>query len=175
MGIKKYLGIATTALALTGFAAAQNNQQNASQLVAANAILLHALDAKTIKQGDAVTAKLTQTVHIAGGKELPRNTQLIGHVDEVQPALNNGASKVVLTFDKAKLTNGEQIAIKSTIIGVFPEGTEQLPPSLNPQLQIEQQPTSAHGYALNSNVQGDNSGTLTAQGKNVHLGDGTSL
>jgi hypothetical protein len=175
MGIKKFLGIATTALALTGFAAAQNNQQSTSQLVGADAILIHSLDAKTIKQGDTVTAKLTQTVHIAGGKELPRNTQLIGHVDEVQPSQNNGTSKVVLTFDKAKLANGEQVAIKSTIVGVFPEGTKELLPTLNPELQVEQQPSGPHGYSLTSNVQGDNSGTLSAQGKNVHLGDGTSL
>jgi len=49
-----------------------------------------------------VTAKLTSSVHLPGGTELKRSTLLTGHIDQVQPAVNNGASTVVLTFDKAQ-------------------------------------------------------------------------
>lgn len=177
-GIAKYLGIVTTALTLTAFASAQNTQSDtatgANQLVAANAELLHALDAKTAKQGDTVTAKLTQSVRV-GGTELPRNTQLIGHIDEVQPSANKGLSKVVLTFDQARLANGQQVAVKSTIVGIYPAGTDLVAPDLNPQMNVQQEATSAHGFALTSSVADSNSGTLQANGKNVHLGDRTEL
>lgn len=177
-GFAKYLGIVTTALTLTAFASAQNTQQDtttgANQLVAANAELLHALDAKTAKQGDTVTAKLTQTVRV-GGAELPRNTQLIGHIDEVQPSANNGVSKIVLTFDQARLASGQQVAIKSTIVGIYPAGTDLIAPDLNPDLTVDQEASGAHGTALSSSVADSNSGTLKANGKNVHLGDRTEL
>ncbi|HEX3438271.1 MAG TPA: hypothetical protein VHT24_16000 [Pseudacidobacterium sp.] len=172
--VSKYLGIATTALALTALGAAQETQ-NTNQLVAANAELVHNLDAKTAKQGDTVTAKLTESIHIPGGKELPRNALLIGHIDEVQPSQNNDVSKIVLTFDEARLQNGQQIAVKSTIVGVYPAGSDLVTPILNPELQMHQEPSGAHGYALTSSVMDSNSGTLSANGKNVRLGDGTEL
>lgn len=179
-GLAKYLGIATTVLALTTLARAESRQVNdttrASQLVAAQAELQHTLDAKTAKQGDTVTAKLTESVHIADGTKLPRNTQLIGHIDEAQPAQNKGESKVVLTFDHARLANGQQIAIKSTIVNVSPEGSAGVVDlSLTPELEIKQAPTSRHGYGLTSSVAESNSGTLSANGKNVHLETGTEL
>ena len=179
-GLAKYLAIATTALALTTLARADNRQVNdtmgASQLVAAQTELQHELDAKTAQQGDTVTAKLTESVHIADGTKLSRNTQLIGHIDEVEHSQNKGESTVVLTFDQARLANGQQIAIKSTIVNVSPEGSPGvLGLSLTPELQITQAPTSRHGYGLTSSVADSNSGTLSANGKDVHLKTGTEL
>jgi hypothetical protein len=170
--LAKYFGIATIVLALTTLAQAENRQVNnttgASQLIAAQAELLHTLDAKTAKQGDTVTARVTDSVQIADGTKLPRNTQLIGHIDEVQPAQNKGESKVVLTFDQARLANGQQIAIKSTLVNVSPEGTAGLVDlTVTPELKIKQEPTSRHGYGLTSSVADSNSGTLSANGKNV--------
>ncbi len=177
-GFTKYFGIAATALALTLFAAAEDTPGNSTastdQLVSANAELQHGLDAKTAKQGDTVTAKLSQPVHVAG-TTLPRNTLLIGHIDAVQPSENKGVSKIVLTFSQAKLADGQQIAIKSTIVGVYPSGTDLVPPSLSSELQVHQEPSSTHGFGLNSSVTDENSGTLSANGKNVHLADGTEL
>jgi hypothetical protein len=82
---------------------------------------------------------------------------------------------VVLTFDKAQPKDGQAIAIKSTIVGIYPSGTSVLPPDLNPQMKFEQAPSSAHGYSLTSDVQGSNSGVLKADGKNVRLGAGAEL
>jgi hypothetical protein len=153
-----------------------NHTTGASHLLAAQAELQHTLDAKTAKQGDAVTARLTESVQIADGTKLPRNTQLIGHIDEVQPAQNKGESKVVLTFDQARLANGQQIAIKSTLVNVSPEGTAGLVDlTVTPELKIKQEPTSRHGYGLTSSVADSNSGTLSANGKNVHLVKRTAL
>jgi hypothetical protein len=141
----------------------------------ANAVLETRIDAKTAKAGDTVTAKLTSSIHLPGGTELQRNTLLTGHIDQVQAAVNDGASAVVLTFDKAQPKDGQAIAIKSTILGIYPSGTSLLPPDLNPQMKIEQAPSSAHGYSLTSDVQGSNSGVLKADGKNVRLGVGAEL
>jgi hypothetical protein len=176
MRIAKYLGIAGTALVLSLSAMAKDSQPttNAAQLVAANAVLETRIDARTAKAGDAVTAKLTSSVHLPGGTELQRNTLLTGHIDQVQAAVNDGVSTVVLTFDKAQPKDGQAIAIKSTILGIYPSGTDLLPPDLNAQ-KIEQAPNSAHGYSLTSDVQGSNSGVLKADGKNVRLGDGAEL
>ena len=178
--LAKYLGIATIVLALTTLAQAEKREVNdttgASQLVVAQAELQHALDAKIAKQGDTVTARLTESVQIADGTKLPRNTQLIGHIDEVQPSQNKGESKVVLTFDQARLANGQQIGIRSTIVNVSPEGSAGvLDLSLTPELKIHQAPTSRHGYGLTSSVADSNSGTLSANGKNVHLEKRTEL
>jgi hypothetical protein len=177
MRIAQYLGVAGIALVLSLSATAQDSQHttNEAQLVAANAVLQTRIDAKTAKAGDAVTAKLTSSVRLPGGTELKRNTLLSGHIDQVQAAVNNGVSTVVLTFDKAQPKEGQAIAIKSTILGIYPSGTNLLPPDLNSQLKIEQAPSSAHGYSLTSDMQGSTSGVLKADGKNVRLGDGAEL
>ena len=176
MRIAKYLVIASTALVLSLSAMATDSQPatSAAQLVSANAVLETKIDARTAKAGDAVTAKLTSSIHLPSGTELQRNTLLTGHIDQVQAAVNDGVSTVVLTFDKAQPKDGQAIAIKSTILGIYPSGTDLLPPDLTAQ-KIEQAPSSAHGYSLTSDVQGSNSGVLKADGKNVRLGDGAEL
>jgi hypothetical protein len=177
MKIAQYAVIASTGLVLSLSAIAQNGQHNASevQLVAANAELITKIDAKTAKAGDVVTAKLTSSVRLSGDTELKHNTLLTGHIDQVQAAGNNGASTVVLTFDKAQPKNGQAIAIKSTIVGIYPSGTDLVTPDLNPQMKIEEAPSGAHGYSLTSDVQGSTSGLLKADGRNVHVADGTEL
>jgi hypothetical protein len=177
-GLTKYLGVTAAALALTLFAGAEDTPRNSAassdQLVSANAELQTNVDAKTAKQGDAVTAKLSGTVHL-NGTTLPRNTVLVGHIDSVQPSQNSGVSKVVVTFDQAKLGNGQNVPVKSTLVGVYPAGTILTPLNLNPELQVDQQPSGAHGLSLASNVQAANSGTLSANGRDVHLTKGTEL
>ena len=174
--ITMFFGIVTAALALTTIGAAQNETTKIDPLVGATAELQHTIDAKTARQGDTVTAKLRESVHTSDGTKLPRNTQLIGHIDEVQPSENKGLSKIVLTFDQARLANGRQIAIKATIIGIYPAGTEGLPSlALSADLKVHQLSSDKHGYALNSSVADSNSGTLSADGKDVRVGAQTEL
>jgi hypothetical protein len=177
MRIATYLGIAGTAMALSLSALAKDTQPNsdAAQLVAATADLQTNIDAKKAKAGDVVTARLTQSVRLADGEELHRNTLLIGHIDQVEAAENKGFSTIALTFDKAQPKNGQPIAIKSTIVGVYPNGTAVVPPDLNPKLQVTQEPSGAHGYSLTSDVQGSNSGVLKEEGKNIRLQGGTEF
>lgn len=176
--ITKYFEVAATALALTLFAAAEgipsNNTTNADQLVAANAVLQRPFNAKNAKQGSSITAKLTKTIHL-NGTTLPRNTLLVGHVDIVKPSIDDSVSKVVLTFDQARLEDGKKIPIKSTLVGIYPAGTVLTTPQLNPALQTLQEPSGSHGLRLTSNVEGTNSGTLSSNGRNVKLSSGTEL
>lgn len=177
MRISQFFIITGTALVLSLSAMAHDvqNTTKEGQLVAANAVLETRIDAKTAKAGDVVTAKLISSVHLPGGTELKRNTLLTGHIDEVQAADNKGASNLVLTFDKAQPKGGEPIAIKSTIVGIYPNGTELPPVELNPQLKIQETPNGPHDYGLTSDVQGATSGALKAEGKTINVRSGTEL
>jgi hypothetical protein len=99
---------------------ASQPQTKAIQMAPARAWLNHGLDAKKIKQGDAVTAKLQDDVKMPDAPELPKNTVLIGHVDQVQPSEHKSDSVVQVTFDKAQLKNGQQLPIKATIMQIAP-------------------------------------------------------
>lgn len=99
-------------------AAADNAPANTIEMVAARASLSKGIDAKKAKQGDAVTAKLDAAVKIPGSVELPRNTVLLGHIDQVQPSENKSDSSLQVTFDKAQLKNGQQLALKATIMHI---------------------------------------------------------
>jgi hypothetical protein len=63
--------------------------------------LQNTLDVKNAKVGDQVVLKTTQTVKQAGQVVIPKGTQLIGRVTEVQQRTKNGAaSKLGLVFDR---------------------------------------------------------------------------
>jgi uncharacterized membrane protein YgcG len=101
-------------------ATASQPQTKSIQMAPARAWLNHGLDAKKIKQGDAVTAKLQDDVKIPDAPELPKNTVLVGHVDQVQPSEHKSDSVIQVTFDKAQLKNGQQLPIKATIMQIAP-------------------------------------------------------
>jgi hypothetical protein len=88
------------------------------QMVRASAELSKALDAKKAKQGDEVDAKLQDDVKGGNAQELPRNTVLEGHIDQVQPSESKSNSTLVVTFDKAKLKDGEELPIKATVLAI---------------------------------------------------------
>jgi hypothetical protein len=92
--------------------------QRKIQMVQTQATLDHTLDAKKAKQGEPVTAKLVQNVEIPDAQALPKNTVLEGHIDQVQASDHKSDSMVVVTFDKAKLKDGQELPIKATIIAM---------------------------------------------------------
>jgi len=117
--------ILTAALAVAALPIAARAQDAAEtvttkniQMVGVRAMLGKGIDSKKAKQGDAITAKLQDDVKIPGSVDLPRNTVLLGHIDQVQPSENKGDSSVQVTFDKAQLKNGQQLAIKATIMQI---------------------------------------------------------
>jgi hypothetical protein len=100
----------------SGTAAAQPAQKSI-QMVPALASLDKGLDAKKAKQGDAVTAKLQKDI-TSGDTQIPKNTVLMGHVDQVQASESKSNSTVVVTFDQAKLKNGQVLPVKATVIAI---------------------------------------------------------
>jgi hypothetical protein len=97
---------------------AQPAQPHTIQMVQAQAQLDKTIDSKKAKQGDPVTAKLVANVQIPNEQELPKNTVLEGHVDQVTASQNKSDSTVVVTFDKAKLKGGQEVPIKATILAM---------------------------------------------------------
>jgi hypothetical protein len=92
-------------------------------LVRVRATLETTLDAKKAKPGEAVRARLEQDVPIPDGPTLPKNTILEGHVDQVQASEHHSSSSLVVTFDQAKLSSGETLAVKVTVLSIFEPAT----------------------------------------------------
>ncbi len=141
-----------------------------TQLAAATAELNRNLDAKSLKAGDLITARLTRSVHLDSGVQLQRNTQLLGHVDRVA-----GSSELVLTFDKAQLKDGKLIPVKATLVGFSPMGiVDCLPLQITAESTVEQRP-GIIPVSLYSAVQSEVSGTLTTAKADLRLSQGTQL
>jgi hypothetical protein len=78
--------------------------------------LTKSIDAKKAKQGDEVTAKLTQDVKGSGQVVLHKGTKLVGHVTEAQAKTkDNSESKLGIAFDKAVLKGGQEMAFNGVI------------------------------------------------------------
>jgi hypothetical protein len=164
-----------------GSAMMASAQQQAMELVPAQAELVRTLDAKKMQAGAEFRARLAGTVRLKDGTELPHGTTLIGVIanDSMRA---DGGSKLTLRFTQAELKNGKTMPITATIVGIArPEGDDGgmgevgvLP--WNPQmLQMDQQ-NAANGADLSSQIGGADSATLTAAKKDdVKLQEGTQL
>jgi hypothetical protein len=165
--------LAAAAIALSGVAAAQDQPH---KLVAGNTELVHPLSSKSAAQGQAVTVKLTGSIKTAEGVELPRGTELIGHVDEVKPSDNKGSSSLVLTFNQARLKDGKTLAVKATLVGFAPAGeVQELPVQVDADSSFDHDPGASSGVVLHSSVQSKSSGTLTGNHRDVSFTAGTQF
>lgn len=118
-----FLAVGLALPAVVGLPAlAQQPARRVIQLVHAQARLETYLDGKRAKPGEAVQAKLEADVQIPDGSTLPRNTILEGHVDQAQASEHRSDSSVVVTFDQAKLRNGEIVPVKVTILAIAEPG-----------------------------------------------------
>lgn len=162
-----------------------NARAEAAQMVAANADLLHTINASKAHPGQEVTVKLRTTAHLTNGAELPSGTLITGHIvkTEAYPASH---SKMALNFNQAKLPDGKVIPIKSTIVGVYAprftgfEGNPVTPGNQVPvewsdkTTQVEQINALPH-VDLHSNVAQKDSGILVSNQKNVELRGGSEI
>jgi hypothetical protein len=173
--ILKSLGLASALIVLPGFALAQN-QAGAVQLKPADAVLVQALDAKSAKPGQNVTARLTSSIETSDGVKLPSGTELLGRVDTVKASEEKGASTLSLTFNQARLKDGKTLPVKATLVGFSPAGSSDvLPGSVAPDGAFDQEPGAIGAVAMHSEVQQNVSGTLTDAHHNIRLGQGTQL
>jgi hypothetical protein len=107
----------TSAAAGSNSAAGVNSASGAlSSGTTLQAELTKSIDAKKAKQGDEVTAKLTQDVKSSGRVVLHKGSKLVGHVTEAQAKTKeNSESKLGIAFDKAILKGGEEMAFTGVI------------------------------------------------------------
>jgi hypothetical protein len=93
-------------------------QQEASEMVAAQAILDDAIDAKKVQPGQQFRATLRDTVRLKNGVELPRHTVLVGTIatDEMR---DGGTSTLALRFTQAELKDGKVVPIQADIMAVI--------------------------------------------------------
>jgi hypothetical protein len=187
------LTFASAILALPLLAYSQSSQgsqdtqsHEATLMTPVRAVLVENLDADKNHDGATVEARLTQKVTLTNGTELPKNTVLLGKVttDDTQ---QQGASKLALRFDQARLKDGTMVPVRATIVGYVSPGTletdlgpddggAQLPNSWTAQtLQLDQE-NVVSGVDLHSSISSQNSGVFVATRKHdVRLREGSEI
>jgi hypothetical protein len=178
------LGFATGLLGFSGSAFAQSSNQNL-QLVGVNARLVSTINTDSVKQGQAVTAKLDGTVTTSDGVKLEKGTELVGTVADATPSTNRGPASVTLVFTSAQLKGGKQIPVKVTLLAAYPASAADNatygdsaiappPQHVDPQATVIQEPGMlGNRVELKSAVQGQDSGTFSKTDGNFRLAAGT--
>ena len=176
--------VAAMAIAMCGYAAAQT-----PQLVSANAQLNENVNAKSATEGQVVTAKLTSVVKNAGQVELPKGATLVGKVTQVEKASGSAPTKLTLTFDQAKLPNGQTVPVKATLLSAYPAGensyyaetgfsgslVQDQSKVIPAGTSVDQAPGGPLGNVeLHGNVASDVSGVFTST-KDINLKRGTQF
>ncbi len=169
------LSIATALFALAGRGLAMGQSQPV-QLMSGTAELVHSIDSQSATQGQAVSAKLTETIETPQGVKLPHGTELLGHVAEVQASHDKSPAKLALTFDKAQLKDGKQLPIKATLLEVAPPGQlAGVPQKVGSDGAFNQEAGEISGVSMHSSVRAEDSGTLMSKDGNIRLETGTQL
>jgi hypothetical protein len=83
--------------------------------------LAKTIDAKKVKAGDEVVAKVTQDMKSNSGEViLAKDTKFVGHVTEAQPrSKEQKESQVGITFDRAVLKNGSEMQMPMSIQAII--------------------------------------------------------
>ena len=169
------------------YAGAQSAPES-PQLVSANALLIQNINSRNAAQGQAISAKLTSNVRVAGQTELPKGTILIGQVEQVAPSNNDGPSTLSIVFNQAKLRDGRTMPIKATLLSAYPanEGSDYGQSAALPEVveanvipdheSIDQEPGVLGGnVAMHSAVKENVSAVFTSKDHNVNLKHGTQF
>lgn len=157
-------------------------QQEASQMVPADAHLVKTLDAKKSQSGTQFEAVVDGTVHLKDGTELPHGTVLVGTVatDQMQ---TGGTSTLALRFTEAKLKDGKTFPIHAMIAEItgpvedvgYMESSDNLLAWSGQAYQIDEI-GAVHDVDLHSSITDANSGVLVSTKKDdVKLVAGSRL
>ncbi|HEU5350350.1 MAG TPA: hypothetical protein VFU55_02050 [Terracidiphilus sp.] len=103
---------------------ANSSATAAASMRPVHAELMRGIDSKSAHVGQAVTAKTTQSFLTADGTQIPKGSQLIGHVTQVQAhGHGHSASSLGIVFDHARLKGGQSLPIHSMIESVSPSAS----------------------------------------------------
>jgi len=96
--------------------------------------LAKSLDAKKLKQGDPVEARIVDELRMGDGTVIPRGSKVLGHVTKAEArAKGDPQSELGISFDQIALKSGKDVPLKSSIQAVGP------PPSFGSASQENQQ------------------------------------
>lgn len=189
------LTFATFALAHPGSARAQNSytssanvsgsasQSEASRMVPAQAVLDKGIDARKMQPGEKFRAKLSQTVQLKNGMELPRDTVLVGTI-ATDRMHDGGTSTLALRFTQAQLKSGKVVPIQADIMAVAGPVSDSPDPNypnaaLTPwdgrSTQVDE-PDALSGVELHSSIGSQNSGVFVSKKKDeMRLSAGSQI
>jgi hypothetical protein len=189
-GHYQVLAFATAVLTFPLFTFAQNattqdvtqaDHQEATLMKPASARLVGDVDSVKNQPGYTVSAKLQGKVTLSDGTELPGGTILLGKIttDDTQ---QQGAKKLALRFDQARLKDGTTRPIRAMIVGFYGTNTGDLEngtPLTNgwtaSELQLDQE-NVARGVDLHSDIGSQNSGVFVATKRDdVKLRQGSQI
>jgi hypothetical protein len=146
----------------------------AAQMVPAQAVLDHDLDAKKAKAGQQFRATLTSTIQLKNGMEIPRGTALVGTI-AADGMEDGGQLTLALRFTQAQLKDGKTIPIEAAIISISPpyESWDQSTAAPQDQwnrseLAIDQVGVLS-GVDLHSRIGGENSGVFVSKRSDMKL------
>jgi hypothetical protein len=165
---------------------AQTAVDQGAQMVPAFASLNDNLDSSKVKAGDPVRVILSNKVTLKDGTLLPAGTAIVGVVSTDDQQLT-GNTKLALRFTKAEIKGGKVVAIKATIVGIFPaESADISGRPIKPGDEVTgsslfQHPSSVDeigalpGIDLHSAVASSNSGVLVSAKHDVKLKRGSEI
>jgi Bacterial conjugation TrbI-like protein len=106
-------------------------QQSSAPRIAPGSVipveLTKGIDAKKVKTGDEVVAKVTQDMKTTSGELLvPKDTKVVGRVTEAQPrSKEQKESEIGIAFDRAVMKNGSEMQLPMSIQAIIgPQGNQ---------------------------------------------------
>jgi len=84
--------------------------------------LVKTIDAKKVKVGDVVSAKLTDDLKANGEILAPKGSEILAHITQAAQHQGDSPSILGIAFDTLKLKDGSEIAFQATIQAIgFPD------------------------------------------------------
>lgn len=109
--------------------------------------LTKTIDARKVKSGDEVEAKVTQDLKAGSGEiVIPKDTKITGHITEAQARnKEQKESQLGITFDRAAMKNGGDVTLPMSIQAIIAPSVLNAGNSDNGGGESAAQPTSAPG------------------------------
>jgi hypothetical protein len=112
--------------------------------------LSKSVDAKKVKAGDKIEAKVTMDLLSHGQIVVPRDSRVTGHVTEAKPrSKDSPESTLGIVFDRISLKNGREVSLRTTVQAVgpslkqvtFPENGNAVPGQAPPSMHAGNTPS----------------------------------
>ena len=124
--------------------------------------LTKTLDAKKVKTGDEVEAKVTQDLKTVNGELIvPKDTKLVGHITEAQARTKEQKeSEIGIAFDHTVMKDGTAASVPMSIQAVIaPPSQNSENNSAGPASAPQAGPPQAGGGGMSPDTRGGRSGT----------------